>query len=132
MSDIVVIAPAPPSLLLEAGGQFPTLRRAMLLQAMIAESAAITDRAGALLAVFFVQRRPGRRYAELAAAIRPPAARHMRTLVRLAQLTLRRLTETGVVVFCRVRPDNRAGQRMAHMAGFRRLTPHGRIWTRGR
>ena len=67
---------------------------------------------------------------EVALCFRPLAQRHMRELVKLAQLTLRRFAQTGILAFVVIRETDARAQRMARLAGFR---PggfrNGKIWT---
>ncbi|GAA2871873.1 hypothetical protein GGQ99_000972 [Aminobacter niigataensis] len=63
--------------------------------------------------------RHGWRRTELALSLAHDAHRHMRRLVRMAQLTLFRMAETHLIV-ANIRPGNSAGERMAMLVGFRR------------
>src|SRR5262249_39597797 len=72
--------------------------------------------------------RHGWRRTEMALAIAPAAAGHMRRLVRMAQLTLSRLAETRLIV-ASIHPANTAGLRMAALTGFRRARMKtARLW----
>jgi hypothetical protein len=72
---------------------------------------------GELLAVaYLVPDQAGR--LEFCLSIRPEARPHMLALCRFAHSTLRSLTDHGAVVFCRVMPGNRSGERMARLCGF--------------
>lgn len=55
---------------------------------------------------------------EFCLSIRPPAKRHMRALIRLAQLTFAQITQTGGVVATHVRVGHLPGERMARLTGF--------------
>jgi len=111
------VSPVPPSLALTFGGVIATYRRAMIHQCRIAQSVAYFAEDEPLALAMIDSRRPRR--AELAVAFRPAARRHMRLLIREAQLTLPRFRQAGILVFARIAPENTRGKRMAKLAGFR-------------
>lgn len=112
-----IVSPAPRTAALELAGAQVRVRRLLLAQARVTESVAIYrgDEPVALACLA----RHGWRRVEMALSLSPDAARHMRRLVRIAQLTLAAIAETRLVVI-HVHPANRAGQRMAMLTGFRR------------
>jgi hypothetical protein len=116
MGHLSVVSPVPPSLALEFAGGAPFRRKVMIHQTRHFESMAVS--AGGTPIVIASLHRARARRAELAIAFRPAAAAHMRALIRLAQWTLRRLAETGVLVFTRIAPGERQAQRMARLTGF--------------
>ncbi|WP_193753355.1 hypothetical protein [Aureimonas ureilytica] len=66
---------------------------------------------------------------ELCLLFDPTARAAMLRLVRVAQLMLRPLAEHGVVIVARIRTSNRAGRRMARLAGFLETDAEGgRLW----
>lgn len=113
---LATVSPVPPSLALEFAGAKPFLRKALLYQARTTEAIAFVD-AGLPVALVMLQRQRARRV-ELAISFMPRAARHMRPLMRYAQLTLRRIAQTGTLVYVRISPANRQAGRMAAMTGF--------------
>jgi hypothetical protein len=117
VSEWRLVSPAPRSAGLALAGARARVRRGVLKQIRDGESTAVY-RGDELLAVAMF-RRDGWRRVEMALAIGPEAAPHMRRLVRLAQLTLRSLAETRLIV-ASINPANTAGQRMAMLTGFRR------------
>lgn len=119
MSDWRIVSPAPRTAALELAGAQVRMRRLVLAQTRVSETVAIY-RGDQPIALAFLARHGWRRV-EMALALAPDAARHMRRLVRIAQLTLDRVAETRLVIV-HVHPANRAGQRMAMLTGFRRAT----------
>lgn len=120
------VSPAPRSAALEVGGRFSRVRAGVLAQVREADSVAIY-RGDQVLAVAMFARHGWRR-AEMALAMSRDAAPHMRRLIRIAQLTLAAMADDRLIV-AHVRPSNRAGQRMAMLAGFRRARlKHAGIW----
>ncbi|YBV97537.1 hypothetical protein M1D80_11850 [Phyllobacteriaceae bacterium JZ32] len=117
-SKVRAVSPAPFAALLEAGGARSYLRRALIAQRLKTESIAFYGSDDELLAIgmLYAWRR---RRVELALSIRRAALPHMRQLIRTAHLTLSQMADAGILVFCRVNPMNRAGQRMAVLVGFR-------------
>lgn len=66
---------------------------------------------------------------ELCLLLDKPAAGAMLPLVRLAQLTLARIADSGVVILARIKPTNAAGRRMARLVGFLETDAEdGRLW----
>ena len=120
------VTPAPPSAILALAGRVASMRRRALAQRHDAQTVAIY-RGDAEMAVAFLGRHGWRRL-EMALAIGPAAAPHLRRLVRLAQMTLGAASQTHLIV-ARVHPANQAGARMAAMVGFQpsRLKQAG-IW----
>lgn len=94
----------------------PRYRRVVLQQIRNDQSIAVWRGDQCLALAMF--RRDGWRRIEMALAIAPAAARHMRFLVRATQLTLRPMAETSLIVAA-IHPDNDRGQRMARLVGFR-------------
>lgn len=109
-----LVSPAPRVAALALAGAHARVRRLVLAQLRQAESTAIF-RGGELLAIAFFGRHGWRRV-EMALAIVPAAAPHMRMLVRMAQLTLTAMAETRLIV---LDPWTEAGRRMALLTGFR-------------
>ncbi len=124
--DWRIVSPAPRSAMLALAGARARTRKIVLAQIRAHESVAIYRGVDELAVVTFG--RHGWRRTEMALAIAPAASRHMRKLVRIAQLTLLAMAETHLIV-ARVHPANTAGQRMAVMIGFRpsRLKSPG-VW----
>ena len=112
-----IVSPAPRTVALALAGARARVRRGVLAQVRGADSLAIY-RGSEPMAVVMLARHGWRR-TELAMAIAPAAAPHMRRLVRMAQLTLFRLAQDRLIVAA-VDPSNQAGQRMAMLTGFRR------------
>jgi len=102
---------------LELAGGKSFLRKALVKQCASAQ--AIAYFAGDEPLALAMIDTPRARRAELALAFFAGAPAHMRELVRIAQLTLTAIAETGVLVFARVDPGNRQGQRMARLVGLR-------------
>jgi hypothetical protein len=111
-----LVSPAPRSAALDLAGAIPRNRRGVLAQVRAHESVAIYRGDDCLALVMFA--RHGWRRTEMALAIAPAAAPHLKRLVRMAQLTLTGMAESGVIV-ASIHPDNRAGGRMARAVGFR-------------
>ncbi|WP_062203499.1 hypothetical protein [Aureimonas sp. AU12] len=66
---------------------------------------------------------------ELCLLFDPAARADMLGLVRTAQLMLRPIADHGVVIVARIKPSNRAGRRMARLAGFLETDAEGgRLW----
>lgn len=112
-----IVQPAPRVAALELAGGYRLTRARVLAQVRNVDSLAIY-RGDQVMAVAMFGRHGWRRL-EMALAISPHAAPHMRRLVRIAQLTLPAMAETHLVVAF-VRPVNQAGARMAMLVGFRR------------
>ncbi|HHV67279.1 MAG TPA: hypothetical protein GXX48_06505 [Ochrobactrum intermedium] len=117
-SEIKIVSPAPWHAVIEAGKNRPFLRRALVMQKRTSDTIAYLDRDDQLLAVAMLLARRSRRI-EFALALDRAALPHMRTLIRIAHLTLSQMLDAGLVVFCRINPFNKAGQRMARLVGFR-------------
>ena len=109
-----IVSPAPRVAALASGER---VARLTLAQVRNADSAAVYRDAEPMAVVMFA--RHGWRRVEMALAVSPAAAPHMKRLVRMAQLTLARMAEDRIVVAW-VDPANTAGQRMAALTGFRR------------
>lgn len=111
-----IVSPVPPSMALAFGGPKPFLRKAFIFQTRKSQALVVmVDGRPVAMAMLGQQRR---HRCELALAFLPEAADHMRRLIRLAQLTLRRIAQTGTLVFVRIAPHNRQARRMARMTGF--------------
>lgn len=113
---LATVLPVPPTLALEFAGAKPFLRKAFLLQGRTSDTIAFVD-GGKPVAMVMMQRQRASRV-ELAITFTREAARHMRRLMRFAQLTLRRIAQTGTLVYVRIPPANRQAGRMAAMTGF--------------
>jgi hypothetical protein len=121
-----IVQPAPPSAGLALASAHPRVRRAVLAQVRSVDSAAVYLGDEVLALAMFG--RHGWRRLEMALAIAPQAAPHMRKLVRMAQLTLSAMAETHLIV-ASIHPANPAGQRMAMLTGFRRARLSSRsLW----
>jgi hypothetical protein len=112
-----IVSPAPRSAGLALAGARARVRRSVLAQIRNVQSVAIYRGDQELAVVMFG--RHGWRRIEMALAIAPAGAVHMRRLVRIAQLTLLAMAETHLIV-ARIHPANRAGARMAMLTGFTR------------
>lgn len=110
------VSPVPPTLALAFAGGRSFLRKVYLHQTRTCDAVAL-KLDGQPLALAMLQRQRARR-CELAVAFVQAAPAHMRQLIRFAQLTLRRIAQTGTLVFVRIAPANRQAQRMARLAGF--------------
>lgn len=110
-----IVSPAPRSAGLELAGARARVRRYVLAQVRLLDSVAIYRGDEVMALAMFA--RHGWRRTEMALALGPDAARHMRRLVRMAQLTLAGMAETQIIV-ARIHPANAAGQRMAMLVGF--------------
>lgn len=119
-----IVSPAPATAALALAGPWPRMRRLVLAQVRSHQSAAIY-RGSELLALAMFAPFDGKRL-EIALAIEPVAARHMRRLVRLAHLTLTTIAQSQSIVAV-VRPGNLAGERMARASGFRAVRQTG-LW----
>jgi mRNA-degrading endonuclease toxin of MazEF toxin-antitoxin module len=104
------------------------LRRALVWQVRQYEAEVVEADGRPLALVMRWQMR--RRLVEIAFCFMPEARRHMPALVRLAQLTLARMRQDGLLAMVRIRTTDARAHRMARLAGFRR-TPlaGGTIWT---
>ncbi len=111
-----LVSPVPPSLALEFAGGRSLARKVILHQVRQGEAVAILDGDEPVALAMFDRKRARR--AELALSFAPAASRHMLALVRLVQLTATRFAENRILTFVHIRPDNRAGTRMAMLAGF--------------
>lgn len=118
-----LVSPAPRSAVLDLAPAPARVRRLLLAQSRIAETVVVYRDDEPIAAMMFSNRRRGR--TEVAFVSRPEAASHIGRLARMAQLTLLQMAETRVV-FARVSPANRAGQRLASIVGFRPLGK--RLW----
>ena len=121
-----IVSPAPRTAALELAGPFSRMRARVMAQVRTADSVAIYLNDKPLAVAMFA--RHGWRRVEMALAISPDAAPHMRRLIRIAQLTLPAMAETCLIV-AHIRPANKVGQKMATMTGFRRArVKHPAIW----
>lgn len=127
MERLTIHSPVPPSDVLALAGAGTRRAGRLLLQALRADAVSIRiDGAPVALAMLY---RESPRVRELCVAFAPSAGRHMRRLLRLAQLTLPALRQDGGVIVARIRTDNAAGWRMARLAGFRPAGAEGeRLW----
>lgn len=112
-----IVSPAQRTAALALAGARSRVRRAVLAQVREMDSAAVYRGDDVVALVMF--NRHGWRRTEMALALDPAAHKHMRRLVRMAQLTLSRVAETHLIV-ANIHPANAAGQRMAMLVGFRR------------
>ena len=111
-----VAHPAPLSAILEIAPPREFQRKQVLWQVRLHRSLAIY-RDNEVLAVAMFREKSCRRL-ELALCISPKAKPHMLALCRFAHLTLSQFAHDRLV-FATIRAENRAGQRMARLAGFR-------------
>jgi hypothetical protein len=118
MGRLTVHSPVTPTLALAFAGGAPFRRKVLLAQTRHEKVESLALMAGetplALVMLFYHRRRR----AELAIAFQPGAGAHMRKLIRFAQLTLRALAQTGVLVFTRIQPLWSQGRRMAQLTGL--------------
>lgn len=114
--DWRIVSPAPRVAALSLAGSRARVRKLVLRQVRTVDSVAIY-RGDEVMAVAMFDRFGWRRL-EMALAIAPSAAAHMRRLVRIAQLTLPPIAQDRLIVI-RVNPANVAGRRMAMLTGFR-------------
>lgn len=117
------VIPAPPSAALEVSPPYARARGRVLAQVREAESVAIFD-GDELLVVAMILAEGTER--ELCLGFRPAARAHMLELVRLCHSTLAGYAQNGVTVMASVLPENRAGRRMARLAGFVAVDTHPR------
>ena len=115
-TDWRFVSPAPRTAALCLPGARARVRRGVLRQVRDVDSVAIYRGDDEIAVVMFG--RHGWRRIEMALALSPKAAKHMRRLVRIAHLTLSAMAETRLIV-ARINPANPAGQRMAAAVGFR-------------
>lgn len=101
---------------LEFAGARSLLRKALLYQVRNAPAEVIESGGEALALVMLHWQR--RRRVEVAIHFRPAAQFHMIGLARLAQLTLARLGQDGILAFAIIRETDARAQRMARLAGF--------------
>lgn len=121
-----IVQPAPRTAVLELAGAGARMRRLVLRQARDVDTVAVYLGDDPMAVVYFG--RHGWRRVEMALALAPQAARHMKRLVHMAQLTLLSMADARLIV-ANVHPANAAGQRMAMLVGFRpsRLQTPG-VW----
>lgn len=105
--------------MIDAGSHRAYARRVLQLQRRKCQTIAYYGASGELLAIAMMYPWRARRV-ELAMSIQRAAVPHMLQLVKTAQLTLSQIADAGILVFARIHPLNRAGQRMARLCGFRR------------
>lgn len=115
-SEVRIEAPARLVDVLELAPAARRLRRAAFLQRAKSDSVSVLAGDQVLAVAMLYPETPETR--ELCLMFDPAAGGAMRTLLRLAHLMLREIDQTGVVIFARIRPSNRAGRRMARLAGF--------------
>lgn len=121
--------PAPLTALLELMPPTRRYRGIAIVQSLYSTSLLVrVDGRPAAIQMFAPTAAPGT--VEYCLAITPAAVPFMRRLVRLAHSTLAKAAQSGVVVVARVDLDNRAGHRMALLAGFQRVPGEegGRLW----
>lgn len=115
MSEWRIVSPAPKTAGLELAGASSRVRRLVLDQIRHNETAVLYRGDEPVVLVMFG--RHGWRRTEMAVAFGRDAAKHMRRILRAAQLTLWRMADARIIV-ASVNPANRAGQRMAMLTGF--------------
>lgn len=124
---MVTARPATATDALEFAGGRSLLRKALLWQVRNFPSEVI-ELEGEPLALVMMQHHPKARV-EVSIHFRPGAQAHMRELIKLAQLTIRRLGQDGFMAMAVVRDSNAQGQRMARLAGFRPVSVRtGTLW----
>jgi hypothetical protein len=101
---------------LEFAGHRAFLRRALVFQVRNSE-AFVVERDGKRLALAMFWRHRAKR-AEFNLIVDPLAQAHMLGLVRLAQLTIGRVMQSGILVFAKVRVSDARARRMAQLVGF--------------
>jgi len=125
---VVRARPATETDALEFAGARSLLRKALLWQVRKFPSEVIETDDGHALALVMMQWHRKTRV-EVSIHFRPLAQSHMLALIHLAQLTLQRLGQDGVMAVVRVRESNWAAQRMAGLSGFRPVgLKDGQIW----
>jgi hypothetical protein len=92
------------------------LRRVLVYQVKHSE-AFVVEMDGVRLALGMFWRHRAKR-AEFCLIIDPPAQKHMIALVRLAQLTISKVMQSGILVFAKVRVSDARARRMALLTGF--------------
>jgi hypothetical protein len=98
-----------------AGGR-AFLRKVLVYQVRHTDATLVlTDETHLALAMLYRHRA---KRVEYAMFVKPEAQRHMVGLVRLAQLTLSKLAQDGILVFAHVRSCDVRAQRMASLTGF--------------
>lgn len=128
MSSTEILSPAPWLDVMALAPPGRWIYRAMLLQRQRSDTLSIRiDGEPVAVAMFFPETDTR---SELCVLLAPEAARVMRRLVRVAQLTLPRIADHGVTILVRTNP---AGARMAALAGFRATGEAGglMIWRGG-
>jgi len=123
--DWHLVSPAPRSAVLEVLPGWSHQRKAILFQARTFETTAIYMGDRCMAVAMMRSRSCGR--VEFALVIPRSAGVHMRTLIRIAQLTLSRIAQDHLV-FARVHPANHQGQRMARLTGFVKSKAGPEIW----
>lgn len=92
------------------------LRRVLIYQVKHSE-AFVVELNGVRLALGMFWRHRAKR-AEFCLIVDPPAQKHMIALVRLAQLTIAKVVQSGILVFAKVRVSDERARRMAKLTGF--------------
>lgn len=119
-----IVSPAPATAGLHLSGGVPKFRRGILAQLREHQSAAVYRGDICLaIAMFDVTHPAG---TEMALSISRSAAPYLKTMIRMAQLTLTAMAETSPIV-ATVRPGHRPGERMAAAVGFKPSGEPG-IW----
>lgn len=117
-SEISIVSPAPWHAVIEAGKDRPYLRRALIRQRRMSDTIAYFGPGDQVLALAMLLSWRKRRI-EFALSLNRAALPYIRQLIRIAHLTLSQMRDAGLLIFCRVNPLNKAGQRMARLVGFR-------------
>jgi hypothetical protein len=102
---------------LEFAGSRAFLRKVLVYQVRHAEAFVVEGDAGVRLALGMFWKHRAKR-AEFALIVAPPAQSNMVAMVRMAQLTIGRVVQSGVLVFARIRVSDPRAQRMARLVGF--------------
>jgi hypothetical protein len=92
------------------------LRRVLVYQVKHSE-AFVVELDGVRLALGMFWRHRAKRV-EFCLIVDPPAQKHMIALVRLAQLTISKVMQSGILVFAKVRVSDARARRMAVLTGF--------------
>lgn len=129
VSDLLVKMPASAGDVFEISGRNSWVRKALYRQSSFCETMAICLPTGVCLAIGYFWKERARRW-RFGLLIADVAAEHMLPLVRIAQLTLKKIADNGVLTVAEVNPQNEAGKRMARLVGFRRSKLNDEhVWT---
>jgi hypothetical protein len=120
MERLTVISPAPWTDCLACAGGPALARKAAIWMRGRGDSCALFAGAELLAVAYLVPIDDGQ--LEFCLAVLPVARPHMLALCRFAHSTLTAAHENGAVVVCRVVEGNRAGERMARLTGFHRVS----------